>query len=89
MTNYEQSIKKLEKVIAGSKQVIDVVDDKRVNINLEKCIRACMSNSIILAEELKNIIENEYDYYSDENKSSASNSSDENVDVLKNLFGFK
>lgn len=41
----------LEKIINGSKQIIDAIDSGK-NINIERCIKAAMINSILLAEEL-------------------------------------
>lgn len=46
---------KLNKVINGSKSIIDSINNSS-SINHEKAIKACMLNSVLLAEALKDIL---------------------------------
>jgi len=57
--NKKQCFELLNTIEKGSKQIIDVIDTGK-KINMEKAIRAAMSNSIILVQQLKMII-NHYD----------------------------
>jgi hypothetical protein len=41
----------LEKIIKGSRQIIDAIDSGK-NVNVQRCIKAAMINSIVLAEEI-------------------------------------
>jgi ribosomal protein S26 len=74
---------KLNKIIKGSKNVIDQIDSSS-SINHEKAIKACMLNSVLLAECLKEILK---DIVVDDYK--GSNTDDEALRNLGNMFGFK
>ena len=75
---------KLNKVINGSRSVIDNINNSST-INHEKAIKACMLNSILLAEALKDILKDvvEDDYVPN------NRNSDDNLDTLMNMFGMK
>ena len=75
---------KLNKVINGSKSIIENINNSST-INHEKAIKACMLNSILLAEALKDILKDvvEDDYVPN------NRNSDDNLDTLMNMFGMK
>ena len=84
--NKSESIKYLDKIINGSKSIIDSIDDGK-SINTEKAIRASMTNSILLAECIKYILDEIVeDNYSFSNNTSKSNNE---LDNLMNMLGIK
>jgi len=74
---------KLNKIINGSKNVIDQIDQSS-SINHEKAIKACMLNSVLLAECLKEILK---DIVVDDYK--ASSKDEDMLKTVGDLFGFK
>lgn len=77
---------KLNKVINGSNKIIESINNSST-INHEKAIKACMLNSVLLAESLKEILRDivEEDYV----RNPSSGSSDKTVNDLMNMFGMK
>lgn len=77
---------KLNKVINGSNKIIESINNSST-INHEKAIKACMLNSVLLAESLKeilkDIVEEDYDYKPKGNKD------DDTLNNLMVMFGMK